>query len=300
MIEIKQLQFFAACVEEGSFSRAADVLYTSQPNVSKVVRELEQEIGVELFERGGRGVVPTEDGKNLYQYARDILAKQAGITNLINTHRHDLLRISFNHSRSMAQAVSDFLESKVYPVDMRVREGVTEMVVGDVEHFRSDLGFTFIVEKQMPAFQYNVERRGLKMKTLRVDQLQISIGENDRLARLRMIKLDKLIGHSFIRHSDDFFSLENGVCLMEPKMKPILDKAAMSNSVQLVINLINSGMCNLSLPPFYNTKLADGVVQVMIEPAINVHFVCIYKYAPIGLAREFIDHIKRLDSDRSQ
>ena len=61
MIELKQLQFFAACVEEGSFSRAAEVLYTSQPNVSKVINELEREIGIKLFERGGRGVEPTSD-----------------------------------------------------------------------------------------------------------------------------------------------------------------------------------------------------------------------------------------------
>ena len=50
-MEIKQLEYFVAASECGSFNKAAQCLYTSQPNVSKVVSSLEKELGRELFER---------------------------------------------------------------------------------------------------------------------------------------------------------------------------------------------------------------------------------------------------------
>ena len=52
MIETKQLEYFIKCVELGSFSRAAEVLHTTQPNVSKVIKTFELELNMDLFVRG--------------------------------------------------------------------------------------------------------------------------------------------------------------------------------------------------------------------------------------------------------
>lgn len=295
MIEIKQLQFFVACVEEGSFSRAAEVLYTSQPNVSKVVREMEQELGLSLFERGGRGVVPSSDGKTLYQYALEMLAKERNISNLVKSHRQDSLRICFNHSRSMAQILTDFRETKNGNIDLRVREGDTEMVLNDVEHYRSDLGMTFILDKQMPAFHYNLERRGLSMQVIRRDDVHVSVGEKNHYSRNRSIRLIDLANEPFVRHSDDFFSMENGLSMIEPALKPAMDSALMSNSVQLVINLlVESDLCNISVPTFFHTDLASGIRQAVIEPRIAANFVCIYRYQPTGITAEFMEYMRRM------
>lgn len=69
MIELKQIQYFVACAETQSFSRAAAKLYTTQPNVSKVIRMLEEELGFELFVRNNRGIEMTEKGRRIYDYA---------------------------------------------------------------------------------------------------------------------------------------------------------------------------------------------------------------------------------------
>ncbi|MBR5510379.1 MAG: LysR family transcriptional regulator [Lachnospiraceae bacterium] len=68
-MELKQLQYFVACAELGSFSKAADELYTTQPNVSKIIKSLEEELGFELFERQKRGIQLTEKGQLIYEQA---------------------------------------------------------------------------------------------------------------------------------------------------------------------------------------------------------------------------------------
>ena len=64
-----QLQYFAAVVEEGSISQAARKLNISQPPLSMQIKNLEEEYGVKLFERGSRHIRLTESGELLYGYA---------------------------------------------------------------------------------------------------------------------------------------------------------------------------------------------------------------------------------------
>lgn len=58
-MDIKQMEFFVVACERGSFSKAAECLYTSQPNISKNIRVLEHELGRPLLMRTGKGVQPT-------------------------------------------------------------------------------------------------------------------------------------------------------------------------------------------------------------------------------------------------
>lgn len=69
MIELKHLQHFVVCAELCSFSKVADQLYMTQPNVSKVIKSLEEELGFELFVRQKRGIQLTEKGTRIYEYA---------------------------------------------------------------------------------------------------------------------------------------------------------------------------------------------------------------------------------------
>ena len=65
-MNIKQLQYFIAVVREGSFSAAAKSLGISQPPLSSQIKLLEEELAVELLERGCRPVRPTQAGELLY------------------------------------------------------------------------------------------------------------------------------------------------------------------------------------------------------------------------------------------
>jgi DNA-binding transcriptional LysR family regulator len=73
-VTLQQLSYFLAALEHGSFSAAADSLHMAQPSLSDQVRRLEKELGVALFVRAGRGLVPTEAGLELRAHAEHMLA----------------------------------------------------------------------------------------------------------------------------------------------------------------------------------------------------------------------------------
>lgn len=87
-MEIRQLQYLTESVKRKSFSQAAKVLYTTQPNISKSIRKLERELGVELFRRGNVGVELTEEGKIVYDQAMQILQSVKQMEELIYIDKH--------------------------------------------------------------------------------------------------------------------------------------------------------------------------------------------------------------------
>jgi DNA-binding transcriptional LysR family regulator len=78
-MELRQLRYLVAVVEEGGFTRAAERLHVAQPGVSAQIRQLERELGRPLLDRSGRSVTPTEVGAAVLPYARAALAAVDGI-----------------------------------------------------------------------------------------------------------------------------------------------------------------------------------------------------------------------------
>jgi LysR family transcriptional regulator, nitrogen assimilation regulatory protein len=74
-MELRQLEYFRHVAELGSFTRASAYLSVVQPALSRQVRQLEVELGQNLFERNGRGVVLTDAGQRLLEHARGILTQ---------------------------------------------------------------------------------------------------------------------------------------------------------------------------------------------------------------------------------
>ncbi|MBI4609782.1 MAG: LysR family transcriptional regulator [Candidatus Rokubacteria bacterium] len=72
-MDLRQLEAFAKVAELGSFSKAAEALFLTQPTVSEHIRALEQELGVRLLDRFGRGAEPTKAGQLLLTYTQRIL-----------------------------------------------------------------------------------------------------------------------------------------------------------------------------------------------------------------------------------
>jgi DNA-binding transcriptional LysR family regulator len=73
MMNLYQLHSFVTVIAEGSMTGAADRLYLTQPAISQQIRNLEEELGVELLVRGVRQIKPTLQGEVLYDYAKKIL-----------------------------------------------------------------------------------------------------------------------------------------------------------------------------------------------------------------------------------
>lgn len=80
-MELYQLNTFVKIADEGSLTRAAELLFTSQPAISAQLKALEEELGVALFERSSRGMQLTAKGQLLYKQAADTLAAAAKLKN---------------------------------------------------------------------------------------------------------------------------------------------------------------------------------------------------------------------------
>ena len=89
MIELRQLRYFLAIVEQGSLTRAAEVLPVAQPALSGHVRRMEAHLGTALLLRTPRGVQPTEAGLALVRHARVVLDQGARAEEEIRGQRHD-------------------------------------------------------------------------------------------------------------------------------------------------------------------------------------------------------------------
>lgn len=105
-MDIRQLKYFTAVVDEGTISAAARSLHISQPPLSSQIRLLETEYGVKLFERGARGITLTEAGSTLYRHAKEILEMEK-VTNddmrELTTGRKGSIRIGVVSSGSSGE-----------------------------------------------------------------------------------------------------------------------------------------------------------------------------------------------------
>ena len=108
MMEIRQLRCFVICVEAGSFTAAAELLYTTQSSVSKTIQAMEYQLQAELFERTGRGIRLTERGQELYNYAVNVLETMEQIEQLAGRSPQRSLKISVNPSSWMEAVFTDF------------------------------------------------------------------------------------------------------------------------------------------------------------------------------------------------
>ncbi len=82
---LAQLRYIITVADTGSMNEAAKALFISQPSLSQAVRELESEIGVELFKRSNRGAAVTLAGQEFLGYARQVVEQYA----LIESHYID-------------------------------------------------------------------------------------------------------------------------------------------------------------------------------------------------------------------
>ena len=73
-MDLRVLQYFLAVAKEGNITRAADALHLTQPTLSRQLKELEEELGVVLFDRGNRKISLTDAGVLFQQRAAELVA----------------------------------------------------------------------------------------------------------------------------------------------------------------------------------------------------------------------------------
>ena len=168
-MDIKQLQYFVVSVDMGSFCSAAEVLITTQPNVSKVVKSLETELNMILLNRDRSGVTLTKEGEHVYNYAIEILKNMRMITNFKNGFHIETLSICSIPSNIISNILSQFYNktsnNKEFKIDFI--ESKVEDIMKKVHRREAELGFIYISRKNISAFKRFIKNKGLKFHEIK-------------------------------------------------------------------------------------------------------------------------------------
>lgn len=136
MNNINHLRYAVAVEKTGSISKAAEMLYVGQPQVSKAIRELENSVGTALFNRTSKGVIPTAKGAQFIAYAKNILSQVDEMESLFKPSVNRALSINavLPRSFSYCPAVSDFAKkiSGRISADIRIHEGDPDEAISAV------------------------------------------------------------------------------------------------------------------------------------------------------------------------
>lgn len=166
---LQQLHYIITISEAGSLSKAADILYISQPSLTTAVQELENELGISIFHRSGKGMTLTNDGLDFIVSARQLyyqyetLAEQYGKGGT----RKKKFGISTQH---YSFAVKSFVElAKRYNTaeyEFAVRETKTKEVIDDVNTMRSEIGIIYLSDFNRKAIVRTLNANSLEFHKL--------------------------------------------------------------------------------------------------------------------------------------
>jgi len=165
-MDIRQLRYFVAIAEQGSFSRAANLLHIAQPALSLHVRNMEFDLGTPLLSRSPKGVVPTEAGEILLKNARIILDQLTIAEEEIRGHDNDPsgeVRLGLPGTISQILAVPLILAARMrYPkIKLRIAEAMSGFVLEWMRDARIDLAVLY----------RNVDDRGIAMVRMLEEEL---------------------------------------------------------------------------------------------------------------------------------
>ena len=192
---IQQLNYVITISEKGSLNKAAEVLYVTQPSLTSAVRELEKELGITLFNRGGKGVTLTNDGAEFIQYARQVVTQYDRL--LEKYGKGGNLRKKFGIScQHYSFAVKSFVEMvKQFDTDeyeFAIRESKTRDVIEDVAAGKSEVGILYLSDFNRKAIGKFLKSNQLEFHPLINCEPYVYLWKGHPLAKQKSIRLEEL------------------------------------------------------------------------------------------------------------
>ena len=253
-MELRQLLYFTTCARCGSLTTAAEELYTTQPHVSMVIRELEKEIGTQLFQRRPNGVELTEAGARVYGYAQDALRNAELFASVGCEQRDHSLRVATNNSSNMAVMLTAFYNERTHgdkatpSLYMQFTECGIEKMIALLSANEYDLGFLFVPDTKRSLLRYMMDRRQLGFSPLLDTDLVLYVGKNHPLAARSSVTPEELAPLSFIQLEDDFFTVED-LLKGSPAFRSqtlAIRRVVRTNSDHMMIRMLEkTELCNL-------------------------------------------------------
>lgn len=246
---INQLNYVITVADSRSMNEAAKTLFISQPSLSAAIRELETEIGIEIFRRNNRGVSVTPEGMEFLGYARQVVEQYE----LIQTRYVDHANVKKRFSVSMQHysfAVDAFVKMvKQFGMDeyeFAVHETKTFEVIEDVKNFKSELGILYINDFNRKVLTKLFNDYDLEFFELLKCGIYVYLWKGHPLAEKEIISLEELEEYPCLSfeqgNNNSFYFAEEVLSTYEYKrLIKANDRATMLN---LMIGLNGYTLCS--------------------------------------------------------
>ncbi|MDD5799190.1 MAG: LysR family transcriptional regulator [Coriobacteriales bacterium] len=294
---LQQLRYVVEVATSGSITAAATKLFIAQPSLSKAVSELEAEMGITIFERSSRGVVPTEDGTRFLSYARQVV-EQADLLEQQYKHGTPPRRVFAVSSQHYAFVVNAFAELvREYGrerYEFSLREGTTFGTIEDVRLQRSELGVLYRNNFNREVLTSAIRDAELRFEPLFCAREHVFVSRQNPLAQRTSVTLDDLRGYP--RLSYDQGSRNSFYFAEEPHITEEVDKAIVVTDRATLFNLligldgytISSGILSSDLN-------GDDIVSVPLEGGGVMELGYVYQpkrpLSPLG--ESYLRHLSR-------
>lgn len=186
-MNLSNLKYVVEVEKTGSITRAAQNFFMNQPHLSRMIRELEKELGFQVFERTGRGMIPTQKGEQFLHYAKVILAQEEQIEALRQNSGSQALTIRLAAPRTSYLPLALALlvrESKTKaPLKISFRETNPRQVIRDVSAKDFDLGLLRCQELYLPFYQKMLQEENLESQMVWTFSCQVVFSSSHPLAQ---------------------------------------------------------------------------------------------------------------------
>jgi DNA-binding transcriptional LysR family regulator len=274
VMELRHLRYFIAVAEELHFGRAAERLHIAQPPLSLQIRQLEEEIGVQLFQRTKRRVELTAAGE---VFLRESLKTMAQIEHAVSEARRasrgEVGRLVIGFIQSAAinilPGVLQTFRSRFPEVDIKLREATPSQVQNDLAGGHIQIGF----------LRPPVNHEALEWESVLSEPILVALPEAHPLSHRRRLALKSLSGERFILFpraaSPGFYDQLVSVC-REAGFSPVIGQEAVQ--MQTILGLVAGGMGIALIPASIRGLRSDGVVYREIrEPLPQAEMIVAWR-----------------------
>lgn len=294
-MRIQQLQYVIKIVETGSMNEAAKQLYITQPSLSNAVRNLETEMGIQIFIRNPKGITLTKDGMEFLSYARQILEQTALLEERYkgdNTSR-ELFSVSSQHYAFVVNAfVALFNGTDMTQYELFLRETRTWEIIDDVKNSRSEIGVLFLNSYNRDVLTKLFDDNSLIATTLFTTTPHIFVSKSNPLANRKKLSMKDLEDYPYLSydqglHNSFYFSEEMMSQIPHPKSIVVSDRATLFN---LMIGLDGYTVATGIL----NSKLnGDEIVAIPldVDDVIDIVYIRHDKANLSKMGQKFIDYL---------
>ena len=255
-MRIQQLEYLERIVEAGSINEAAKRLFLTQPSLSNAVKELENEMGIQIFQRSSGGISLTAEGREFMTYSKQILDQ----VNLMNERykngqqRKQSFSVSAQHYAFVVHAFVELIKSvNANEYQFTLRETETQNIFNDLAQFKSELGILYTNGFNQKIMQRLFKENNLIFTPLFVAKPHIFVSRYNPLTSKSSVNLSDLEDFPYLSYEQGevnsfYFSEEILSTLSHKKSIKVSDRATIFN---LMVGLngytISSGIISSKL-----------------------------------------------------